>query len=125
MVGHRSTPLTQSVDRISLAKFVATIVLLLAAAAMVTISILHRTNDSDGTVYFYDLSQQKLFAAPRSSVPPIRGIDNDEPIPFSSRLVKGGIVPMDSGRLQIGPEAAGASKLRVQLASGLAGELKP
>ena len=45
---------------------------------MVTISILHRTNDSDGKVYFYDLSQQKLFAAPRSSVPPIRGIDNAE-----------------------------------------------
>lgn len=53
-------------------------VLLLAAVGLVAISILHRTNDPDGKVYFYDLSQQKLFAAPRSSVPPIRGIDNDE-----------------------------------------------
>ena len=78
MVRHSSTPLTDYVDRASLAKLIATIVLLLAAAAMVVSSLLSHRGDSDGKVYFYDLSQQKLFAAPRSSVPPIRGIDNEE-----------------------------------------------
>jgi len=29
--------------------------------------------------YFYDLSERKLFVAPRTLVPPIRGINNDEP----------------------------------------------
>jgi hypothetical protein len=28
--------------------------------------------------YFYDLSQEALFVAPKSSVPPMRGIDNDK-----------------------------------------------
>ena len=65
-------------DRASLAKLIATIVLLVAAVALIVTNLLTRTGDADGKVYFYDLSQQKLFAAPRSSVPPIRGIDNDE-----------------------------------------------
>jgi len=79
VVGQRSTPLNYRVDRASLVKYVATVLLLIAAGLMVAISLLHHTGDSDGNVYFYDLSQQKLFAAPRSSVPPIRGVDNDEP----------------------------------------------
>ena len=29
--------------------------------------------------YFYDLSERKLFVAPRTSVPPIRGINDGEP----------------------------------------------
>ena len=33
---------------------------------------------ADGLVYFYDQSQQKLFAAPRDSVPPIAGLDSKE-----------------------------------------------
>ena len=65
-------------DRASAIKLVAITLLLLAAAAMIVISIRTRMSHSDGMVYFYDLSQQKLFPAPRSSVPPIRGIDNDE-----------------------------------------------
>lgn len=28
--------------------------------------------------FFYDLSQQKLFTAPRNAIPPIRGLDGDQ-----------------------------------------------
>jgi hypothetical protein len=34
------------------------------------------TGEQQELVYFYDLSEQKLFPAPRSAVPPIRGINN-------------------------------------------------
>ena len=33
----------------------------------------------EGLAYFYDLSERKLFVAPRTAVQPIRGLNNDEP----------------------------------------------
>ncbi len=62
----------------NLARNVAVILLVGLATGLVTWSIRSRGGDPDGSVYFYDLSEQKLFVAPRSSVPPIRGINNAE-----------------------------------------------
>jgi len=51
---------------------------LLATAALLTVSFFRsRAGHSEGTIFFYDLSEQKLFAAPRDSVPPISGINNE------------------------------------------------
>ena len=37
-------------------------------------------SSSDALAYFYDLSERKLFVAPRTLVPPIRGINDTEPV---------------------------------------------
>jgi len=65
-------------DRVSIAKAAAVILLLLGAAAAMIQYLHDRGREGEGLVYFYDLSEQKLFAAPRRSVPPIRGINNEE-----------------------------------------------
>lgn len=49
---------------------------LLAVAAVLGFGYWHnQTRDTTEKVYFYDLSQQKLFGAPRASVPPIAGLN--------------------------------------------------
>ena len=53
--------------------------MLLAVAAVLMVRIFWSQREAEGMAYFYDLSEQKLFVAPRTSVPPIRGINNDEP----------------------------------------------
>ncbi len=54
-------------------------VVLLAGAGVLTARFLRNERDaSEGQVYYYDLSEQKLFAAPRNAVPPIRGLNDDE-----------------------------------------------
>jgi hypothetical protein len=52
--------------------------LLAAVAGMLVFRSFRHGSDSDGMVYFYDLSEQKLFPAPRASIPPIRGINNED-----------------------------------------------
>ena len=54
-------------------------VVLLAGAAFRFSLFLSERGQADENAYFYDLSERKLFVAPRTLVPPIRGINNDEP----------------------------------------------
>lgn len=64
--------------RSELPKLVLALVVLAVAGGL-----LWRFFTADGGVseraFFYDLSQQKLFTAPRTAVPPIKGIDDDQP----------------------------------------------
>ena len=53
-------------------------VVLLAGAAFRFSHYLGERGHADENAYFYDLSERKLFVAPRTLVPPIRGINNDE-----------------------------------------------
>ena len=53
-------------------------VVLLASAAFRFSHYLGERRQADDSAYFYDLSERKLFVAPRTLVPPIRGINNDE-----------------------------------------------
>lgn len=64
-------------DKKALTKLLTAIVLL-TIAAFVMVNFFRSQNPSEEMVYFYDLSERKLFSAPRSSVPPIRGINNSE-----------------------------------------------
>jgi len=57
-------------------RFVAAAALAVLAGILVLRAIRGSGGDGDGMVYFYDLSEKKLFAAPRASVPPIRGFND-------------------------------------------------
>ena len=48
--------------------------ILLAAAVVCFIKLSPARESRDENAYFYDLDEQKLFVAPRSSIPPIKGI---------------------------------------------------
>jgi len=61
------------------ATMLALAIALLAGAAFRFSMFLSQRSPSDENAYFYDLSERKLFVAPRTLVPPIRGINNDEP----------------------------------------------
>lgn len=52
--------------------------LLLAIAAFRLVRFGRGGSEQDDLAYFYDLSEKKLFTAPRTSVPPIRGLNNAE-----------------------------------------------
>ena len=54
-------------------------IVLLAGAAFRFSRFLGERSRTDENAYFYDLSERKLFVALRTKVPPIRGINNDEP----------------------------------------------
>jgi hypothetical protein len=78
VVRQGSTPLNHRVNRTGSIQVFAAGALALLAVTLFAWIIFRGRSDPDGKVYFYDLSQKKLFPAPRSSVPPIRGIDNEE-----------------------------------------------
>lgn len=60
----------------SWAKITCAVVLFLAASWMTYRSFLAGGERGD-LAFFYDLSEQKLFTAPRSAIPPIQGINDD------------------------------------------------
>jgi hypothetical protein len=53
-------------------------VVFFAGAVVLWFRFLDRDGSGSERAYFYDLSEQKLFTAPRTSVPPVRGINDDE-----------------------------------------------
>jgi hypothetical protein len=75
--------------------------LLAIMAAVLVFRALRPGPDSEGMVYFYDLSEQKLFPAPRASVPPIRGINNEEADGVRAIVVSDSGDPRDRKRQRI------------------------
>jgi hypothetical protein len=53
---------------------VAVSLVLLAASVVLFIKLSPARESENGDAYFYDLQEQKLFVAPRGSIPPINGI---------------------------------------------------
>lgn len=53
---------------------VAFSLILLSVAVVLYIKLSPARESGDGNAYFYDLEQEKLFVAPRGSIPPISGI---------------------------------------------------
>jgi len=51
---------------------------LLGFATCMFLRFFRREDDIAETTFFYDLSEKKLFAAPRDAVPPIRGLNDAE-----------------------------------------------
>src|SRR5262245_59102815 len=60
------------------ATLLALAIVLLTGAAFRFRDFVRDRSRSDENAWFYDLSERKLFVAPRTRVPPIRGINNDE-----------------------------------------------
>lgn len=50
---------------------------LLFIAAILCLRFFRSQREPENMAYFYDLSEKKLFAAPRTSIPPIRGINDN------------------------------------------------
>lgn len=50
---------------------------ILGVAGFFLFQFFNRDSGVSEKVFFYDQSEQKLFAAPRNSIPPIRGLDNE------------------------------------------------
>jgi hypothetical protein len=63
-------------DKRLIIKLIATAALAVLAGILVVRAIRGHGGGREGMVYFYDLSEKKLFAAPRDSVPPIRGMND-------------------------------------------------
>ncbi len=81
-------------------KLIAGVLLAMVAAVLVLRTFRHGP-DSDGMVFFYDLSEQKLFPAPRASIPPIRGINNDEADGVRAIVISDSGDPKDRKRQRI------------------------
>ena len=74
---------------------------LLASAAFRFSRFLGEPSQTGENTYFYDVSERKLFVAPRTLVPPIRGIDNDEPDGMRAVVVSTSGNPKDKASQKI------------------------
>ncbi len=64
-------------DKPNVFKVVAAL-MLLGVAVGLSIRFLRRDTGVSESAFFYDLSEKKLFAAPREALPPIRGLNDTE-----------------------------------------------
>lgn len=60
---------------------------LLALAAVLFHWLNPASEKQDGTSFFYDLNEQKLFAAPSSSIPPIAGLKTKELVAVRAMVI--------------------------------------
>ncbi len=94
---------------------------LLAGAAVQFIRFLLPRGPSDELAYFYDLSERKLFVAPRTRVPPIRGINDDAPDGMRAVVISTNGDPKDKKSRKIAYLEKYAPELKRQLEGMQAG----
>ena len=82
-------------------------------------------SSSDGLAYFYDLSERKLFVAPRTLVPPIRGINDDEPDGMRAVVVSTSADPRNKAGQKVAYLEKYSPELKHQLESMQAGQESP
>src|SRR5216117_2248098 len=95
---------------------------LLAGAAFRFSMFLGQRSQSDGNAYFYDLRERKLFVAPRTLVPPIRGINNDEPDGMRAIVISTSGDPKDKASQKIAYLEKYAPELKQQFESMQSGQ---
>jgi hypothetical protein len=78
---------------------ISAVLLALAVVFFVKFSPPHEAQDDQ--TYFYDLKEQKLFVAPRSSIPPIPGIKSGEPTGVRAVVISTKGNPKDKSSRQI------------------------
>mgnify|MGYP000077009709 CR=1 FL=1 len=97
-------------------------VVLLAGAAFRFSRFLGERGQSDEKAYFYDLSERKLFVARRTRVPPIRGINNDEPDGMRAIVISTSGNPKDKASQRIAYLEKYAPELKQQFESMQSGQ---
>ena len=100
-------------------------VVLLGGAAFVFARFLRDDNGVVEKTFFYDLSEQKLFAAPREALPPIRGLNDAEEDAVRAVVISSGAHPKDKGGRKIAYLEKYAPELKQQLEKVRAGQADP
>jgi hypothetical protein len=95
---------------------------LLAGAAFRFSRFLSERAQRDENAYFYDLSEQKLFVASRTLVPPIRGINNDEPDGMRAIVISTSGNPRDKASQKIAYLEKYAPELKQQFEAMQSGQ---
>src|SRR5262245_924474 len=89
--------------------------ILITVAAFRFAAFLREGRQAAENAYFYDLSARKIFVAPRTSVPPIRGIDNHELDGMRAIVVSASGNPKDKASRKIAYLERYAPELKQQL----------
>src|SRR5437867_10965225 len=97
-------------------------VLVLAGAAFQFVRFFRERGHSHENAYFYDLSERKLFVAPRTLVPPIRGINNDEPDGMRAIVISTSGHPKDKASQKIAYLEKYAPELKQQFEAMQSGQ---
>jgi hypothetical protein len=97
-------------------------VVLLAGAAFRFSLYLGDRGQADENAYFYDLSERKLFVAPRTLVPPIRGINNNEPDGMRAIVISPSGNPKDKASQKIAYLEKYAPELKQQFEAMQSGQ---
>ena len=100
-------------------------VILLSGAAVLLAQFLKRDNGVSESTFFYDLSQKKLFAAPRETIPPMRGLDNAEEDAVRAVVVAVNGNPKDKTNRKIAYLEKYAPELKEHLAKVRDGKAEP
>jgi len=100
-------------------------VLLLVGAGFGFYRHFNRNSGVSEQLWFYDLSERKLFAAPRESLPPIRGLNNDEADAVRAVVICTSGNPDDSANRKIAYLEKYAPELRQNLELAREGKVEP
>ena len=96
--------------------------LMLAAAGGIFARFGRGEHGPSGLAYFYDLNEQKLFTAPRSSIPPIRGLKGGEAGGVRAVVVSTSGDPGDQQNRKIAYLEKYSNELKSQIESVRAGK---
>jgi hypothetical protein len=100
-------------------------VVFLGGAVLLFARFLRRDDGVAENTFFYDLSQKKLFAAPREAIPPMRGLDNAEEDAVRAVVVSRNGNPKDKKNLKIAYLEKYAPELKEHLAKVREGKAEP
>ncbi len=98
---------------------------LLAGAAFLFLRFLREDSGVAEEAFFYDLSEKKLFAAPRESVPPIRGLNDEQEDAVRAVVIAPNGNPKDKAARWIAYLEKYAPEFKQQLVKVRSGEADP
>jgi len=98
---------------------------LLGIATFIALRFMREDAGVAETTFFYDLSEKKLFAAPREALPPIRGLNDDEEDAVRAVVIAPNGNPKDVGSRKIAYLEKYAPEFKRQLEQVRSGEANP
>ena len=98
---------------------------LLGGAAWLCVRFFQRDQGVAENAFFYDLSEKKIFSAPREALPPIRGVNNAEEDAVRAVVIAPGGNPDDRAGRKIAYLEKYAPELKQHLEKVRAGQAEP